>query len=258
MANPLTAVRFSPARNVTALALFGAAMMAWRWLEFARCLRVGDELARVACAFEHSAASDGPRVLFIGDSIAVGCGAARPEDSIAGLIAQEFPHVTIVNRACNGARTAEAIAQLEAEGDARYDLILMNVGGNDILKRTPFETLPAQIDALLVEARRHSDCVICTTTPNIGLVPVFFAPLSWWLTLRSRQLRDLFAAAAQRHGEHYVNFFHPRSTDPFSREWQRYYAQDRFHPSTDCYRYVYSTLRAATPLARVLAAAGGD
>jgi lysophospholipase L1-like esterase len=252
MPNPLTALRFNPARDVTALALFGAAMLTWRWLQFARCLRVGDELARVSSAFERHAGTGGPRVLFVGDSIAVGCGAARPEDSIAGLIAQEFPDVTIVNRARNGARTIEAIEQLKAEGDAKYDVILMNVGGNDILKRTPFESLPAQIDALLAEARQRSDCVICTTSPNIGLVPMFFAPLSWWLTLRSRQLRDLFAEAAGKHGAHYVNFFHPRSTDPFSRDAHRYYAQDRLHPSTDCYRYVYATLRAATPLARVL------
>jgi lysophospholipase L1-like esterase len=254
MTNPLTALRFKPLRDVTALALFGAAVLAWRWLEFARCLRAGDELANLSLAFECRAATEGPRVLFVGDSIAVGCGAARPEDSIAGLLAQEFPNVTIVNRARNGARTVEAIAQLEAEGDAKYDLILMNVGGNDILKRTQFESLPAQIDTLLAEARRRSDCVICTTSPNIGLVPMFFAPLSWWLTLRSRQLRDLFATAAQKRGAHYVNFFHPRSTDPFSREARRYYAPDGFHPSTDCYRYVYSTLREATPLVQVLTA----
>lgn len=254
MTNPLTALRFNPVRDVTALALFGAAVVTWRWLQFARCVRVYDELARVSSAFECRAATGRPRVLFVGDSVAVGCGATRPEDSIEGLIAQDFPDVTIVNRARNGARTAEAIAQLEAEGDAKYDLILITVGTNDILKRTAFETLPAQIDTVLQEARQRSDCVICTTSPNIGLVPMFFAPLSWWLTLRSRQLRDLFAEAANQHGAHYVNFFHPRSTDPFLREAQRYYAPDRVHPSTDCYRYVYSTLRAATPLARVLTA----
>ena len=148
MANPLTALRFNPARDITALALFGAAMVTWRWFQFARCLRVGDELARLSTAFDAvQATAEAPRVLFIGDSIAVGCGAARPEDSIAGLIAQEFPDVAIVNRARNGARTAEAIAQLSAEGDAKYDVILINVGGNDIFKRTPFDSLPAQIDS---------------------------------------------------------------------------------------------------------------
>ena len=50
-----------------------------------------------------------------------------------------------------------------------------------------------------------------------------------------------------RHGAHYVNFFHPRASDPFSREWQRYFASDRLHPSNDCYRYVYEALVKSTP-----------
>lgn len=252
VSNFVTALRFNPARDVTALALFGAAMVTWRWMQFARCLRIGDELARVATGYERHLEHDAPRVLIIGDSIAVGCGAARPEDSIAGLIAHEFPHATIVNRARNGARTAEATAQLHADGHVRYDAILISVGGNDILRRTPFHTLPAQVERLLREARARSDCVICTTTPNIGLVPAFSAPLSWWLTRRSRQLRDLFAETAVRHGAHYVNFFHSRSTDPFSRDWQRYFAADRLHPSAECYRYVYGRLRESTPLVQAL------
>jgi len=244
--------RLNPARDVTALALFGAAMMTWRWFQFARCLRVGDELAKLATAFERHAAQPARRVLIIGDSLAVGCGASRPEESIAGLIAQEFPDVTIVNRARNGARTAEATAQLRVDGDARYDAILISVGGNDVLRRTPFHLLPPQVERLIREACQRSDCVICTTTPNIGLVPAFFPPFSWWLTRRSRQLRDLFAAAAKRYGAHYVNFFHPRSTDPFSREWRRYFAADRLHPSAECYRFVYGRLRESTPLVGAL------
>jgi lysophospholipase L1-like esterase len=245
-------LRLIPARDVTALALFGAAMLTWRWIQFARCLKVGDELARMATAFERHVADAVPRVLIIGDSLAVGCGASRPEESIAGLIAEEFPDVAIVNRARNGARTAEATAQLRMD-DVRYDAILISVGGNDVLRRTPFQVLPPQVERLIREARQRSDCVICTTTPNVGLVPAFFPPLSWWLTRRSRQVRDLFADAAKRHGAHYVNFFHPRSQDPFSREWQRYFAADRLHPSAECYRYVYRRLRESTPLVDALA-----
>ena len=142
MAPSIATPRFYPPRDVTALALLGAAMVTWRWLHFTRCMRLGDELANAALAFECCAAESGPRVLILGDSIAVGCGAACPEDSIAGQISQEFPHVTIVNRARNGARTAETLAQLSADPHPAYDAILINVGGNDILKRTPFRLLP--------------------------------------------------------------------------------------------------------------------
>jgi hypothetical protein len=105
MADPIAALRFRPARDVTALALIGTALVAWRWAQFARYLRIGDELAAGALAYQCKAADHGASVLVIGDSLALGTGAARPEDSIAGLLARQSPHASIVNRACNGART---------------------------------------------------------------------------------------------------------------------------------------------------------
>ena len=179
MARELFSLRPHPARDASALALAGAALAAWRWAQLMRRVRIGEQLAFASCVFECFAADEGPRVLFVGDSVAVGCGAARPEDSIAGLLSADFPQATIVNRARNGARINQTIAQLRAERDARYDAILLNAGGNDILKGTPFDTLPARIDTLLGEARRRSDFVLCTTTPNIGLMPMFFPPLFW-------------------------------------------------------------------------------
>ena len=70
--------------------------------------------------------------------------------------------------------------------------------------------------------------------------------------LGSNMVSTVVQPACERIGAHYVNFVPPRSTDPFSREARRYYARYRLLPSSDCYRYVYATLRAATPLVRVL------
>jgi lysophospholipase L1-like esterase len=188
----------------------------------------------------------------VGDSTGVGTGAARPEDSLAGLLARDHPEATVINLARNGARTIDALRQLQTEAGRRFDLLLIHVGGNDILKRTPIGVLPPLVEALLMMARRMSDHVVVTTTPNVGLCPAFVPPLSWWLTRRSRQVRDIFATAAKRHGAHYVNFFHPRSTDPFWRDSRRFYARDGLHPTTDCYAHVYAALRTATPIAKAL------
>lgn len=238
-----------------ALAVLGTVVTAgaWRWIAFVRCARIGDRLADSAVAFECSAGEDAPRVLVIGDSTGVGTGAERPEDSMAGLLSAQFPHVTVINRARNGARTLDALMQVSDAAAHRYDAVLIHCGGNDVLRRTPLRALAPQVEALIMRARRLSDHVIVTTTPNVGLVPAFFPPFSWWLSRRSRQVCELFAGAAKRHGAHYVNFYHPRASDPFSREWQRYFAADRLHPSTACYRYAYDALVASTPLAVALA-----
>jgi lysophospholipase L1-like esterase len=245
----------APHPGVALLAIVGTAITAaaWRWLEFARCARIGEELANRAIAFECHAGDDAPRVLVVGDSTGVGTGAARPEDSIAGRLSAQFPGVTIVNRARNGARTLDALIQLADEGPGRYDLVLVHVGGNDVLRRTPFRALVPQVEAVMIRARRLSEHVVTTTAPNIGLLPAFFPPFSWWLSRRTKQLCELFADTAKRHGVHYVNFFHSRGSDPFRREWQRYFAQDKLHPSTDCYRYVYDALVKATPIPHALA-----
>lgn len=230
-----------------------AAAAGWRWYRFERLKRIGDRLADAAIVFERPAAGHAATVLVIGDSTGVGTGAARPEDSIAGQLATQFPHAAVVNRARNGARTLDALLQLVDAGAKRYDLVLIHVGGNDVLRRTPLRALGPQVEALMARAGRISDHVVVTTTPNVGLVPAFMPPVSWWLTRRSREVCRLFADAARRHGAHYVDFFHSRATDPFSREPNRFFAEDRLHPSTDCYRYVYQDLVARAPIATALA-----
>ncbi|MFO1395649.1 MAG: SGNH/GDSL hydrolase family protein [Burkholderiales bacterium] len=233
----------------------GASLAAagWRWYRLTQLMRIGDRLADAAVAFERPAAGHAATVLVIGDSTGVGTGAARPEDSIAGQLAAQFPHAAIVNRARNGARTFDALLQIVDAGITRYDLVLIHVGGNDVLRRTPLAALGPQVEALMLRASRLSDHVVLTTTPNVGLVPAFVPPLSWWLTRRSRDVCRLFADAARRHGAHYVDFFHPKATDPFSREPGRFFAEDGLHPSTDCYRYVYEALVARSPIATALA-----
>jgi lysophospholipase L1-like esterase len=247
------AMRPTPAALAAVVSATAAAAGVWGWLRLARCMREGDRLADNAVPFERRGEPHAPRVLVVGDSTGVGTGAARPEDSIAGLLALAFPDVSIVNRAQNGAKTLDAITQLADEFSERYDLVLVHVGGNDVLRRTPLRALAPQVEVLMRLACRISPNVVVTTTPNIGLLPAFFPPISWWMSRRSRVLCSLFAQASKRHGAHYVDFFHSRA-HPFYRESMRYFACDRLHPSTECYRYAFDKMMTGTPIAAVFKA----
>lgn len=231
---------------------FAAAAMVLRWRDLQRCEQLGEWLADRARPFERPLEDAHKRVLVVGDSTGVGTGADHAGDSLAGRLAVDFPGVSIVNRARNGARTRDALHQI-ASADGRYDVVLVHVGGNDILRGTPFGQLVRDVDALMARAAATATNVLVTTTPNIGLCPAFFAPLSWWLTRRSRQVRDLFADTARRHGAQYANFFHTRGRDPFSSEGRRFYAADGLHPSSALYAYVYDALLTTTPLREWLA-----
>ena len=232
-------------------ALAGATALAglWRWSRLVQSMRAGESLADGAIAFQRPGATPhAPAVLVVGDSTGVGTGAARPEDSIAGRLAARFPNVTIVNRAANGARTLDVIAQLAAAGPGRYDLVLVHVGGNDVLRRTPLRALAPQVDVLIRMARKLSPNVIVTSLPNLGLAPMFFRPLSWWVSSRSRRITELYEAAARRHGAHYADFFFDRRTCPFAGDPARYYARDGLHPSGDLYGYVFEKMVESLPI----------
>jgi len=83
---------------------------------------------------------------------------------------------------------------------------------------------------------------------NVGNAPFFFAPLSWIMTSRSRELHAMVRASAAARGAVYVNLFKEAADDPFVRDPQRLHAADGLHPSDDGYALWYSELRSQAAL----------
>ena len=208
----------------------------------------GYRIAGRSLPFERDLPECRRRVLVVGDSTGVGTGAASAQDSIAGLLAREFPDVAVNNRARNGAKAADAVQQLTSLPPGRFDVVLVHVGGNDILRTTPLPQLEQDITAALRAARERSDTVIFMSCPNLGLCPVFFPPFSWLMTMRTRQARELFIRVSRAVGVHYVDLFREKADDVFSRDPRRYFAEDRLHPTSESYRAGYEVLRRETPL----------
>lgn len=234
-----------------------AAMMCYRMATLFVHANKGFRLVGRSRAFERELDPCRARVLVVGDSTGVGTGALRAEDSIAGLLAQEFPDVAVSNRARCGAKAADALQQLEALPEGRrFDAILVHVGGNDILRATPLDQLDKDITAALRAARARADTVIFMSAPNIGLCPVFFPPFSWLLTMRTRQARDIFMRVSAEQRVTYVDLFRERRDDVFSRDPRRYFADDRLHPTSESYRAAYDAIRHGSALHRVLRSAG--
>ncbi|MCK7500846.1 MAG: GDSL-type esterase/lipase family protein [Comamonadaceae bacterium] len=132
------------------------------------------------------------RCFVVGDSTGVGVGAGSAENSLAGLLASEFPEVQVVNVAATGARLIDAIGRAEdiaAQGE-RFDLVLLLVGGNDIFRHTRAKTMREQSRTLLAclgagLARR----TVWLGSANIGAAPVFAPPMSWWFAWRTSARR---------------------------------------------------------------------
>ena len=207
------------------------------------------ELARASEPFQHNTDKPVVRVLVVGDSTAVGTGASTGSESLAGLMARQQPRAQIENRARDGARFTDVLAQLV--GEQRFDIVLVQAGGNDVIRMRGLESLQTDIDRVADRARELADTVVLMPAGNVGNAPFFFAPLSSLMTQRSRALHRFVREAATRTGAVYVNLFHERDDDPFVSN-PALHASDGLHPSSAGYAVWFEQLQVQAGLPQKL------
>ena len=191
------------------------------------------------------------RVLVLGDSTGVGLGANLPGESIPGMLSADHPQVEITNLAVSGARLEDVrqqVAALAPDRASAYDLILLMVGGNDVLRLTPLGRLALHADDLLPELTRMGTKVLWLCSANLGLAPVFVPPWSWWASFRTSRVCLLFEQIATRHGVLFISVYRQRGEEPYSSEPSIYFSLDGVHPSSVAYRVCYEQLREAACL----------
>jgi lysophospholipase L1-like esterase len=192
--------------------------------------------------FERRLAGPAIDVLFVGDSTAVGTGASDNSLSVAGWLAADHPQAQVLNRGANGKRLAELARQLPF-GEKRWDLLVVQIGGNDILRFTPLAAMERDLDKVMAASKDMADTVAILHSGNVGLSPIFLWPLSWIYEERSRQVRALYLRKARQAGIRYVDLFTERHDDLFLKDTATYYSPDLLHPSGDGYRWWYQRLK---------------
>jgi lysophospholipase L1-like esterase len=210
------------------------------------------EIAKKSISFERKSAGAKTYFLIVGDSTGVGTGATISADSVAGRIAGDFPIVDIINLSRNGAKVINVIEQLTSIKDTQYDIILIQIGGNDILGFTDLDELKENIKKMLDIATAKSRHIIVMSTGNVGLAPALFPPFNWIYTARTRKVRDIFIKAAGAAGAEYIDLFREKGADPFYADAKKYYARDFLHPSSAGYRIWYTELRKQSTMTNTL------
>ena len=211
---------------------------------FRRHVAIGRRLALEARPFERRHGTGAARILVLGDSSGVGTGATSPEDSVAGRLARAHPDIVIWNLAQNGLRTAGLIEPLRALQGHTFTAVLIHVGVNDIVRRTPLPPLREQLTEALALARRLSDHVLVLTGGNLGLAPALPPGLGRLITRRTRAVRLLFVEVAAAAGAVYVDMFDGVIDKPFTDNPRRYFARDGFHPNSDGYALWFDAIAA--------------
>ena len=198
-----------------------------------RFIRIGTALADNAIAYSQHPQNPTLRILMVGDSTGVGTGASSPQTSLAGLVGAKYPTADLTNLSVNGAKTSGVIKQLEG-APGTFDLIMIEIGGNDVIRFTDLEESAKGLQAVLDLASSKSKHVLVTSTGNIGTAPLFPAPTRWIIQRQTLKVREVFmrVIAAQTTGVRYTDLYTPPASDPFAKDPPAYYAADFFHPSS--------------------------
>lgn len=189
-------------------------------------------MAAQTVAFSRDLLKPQLKILVVGDSTGLGVGASSPEQSVTGMTAKRFPKATIHNHATNGAKASDVVKQLE-RADNGYDLVMIHVSGNDVVKMTSFKAYKQNIKTVLDLAKTKGKYIVLLPTGNLGSVRIFPLPVRWLLEFRTRRIRAISIAAVANAGKQvrYVDFFVEKAIDPFYLDPEQNFARDYFHPS---------------------------
>ncbi len=170
-------------------------------------------------------------ILVLGDSLAVGVG-APPQKTIAALLGTAL-QANVENVAVSGAQTRDLAGQMERASRDRYDLILIQIGANDVIRLKSLKEAERNMSALLARAQSASDRVVFLTAGNIGDAPLWPWPLSSLYTVRTLNLREKFMALGESYDALYVDIY--AHGNLFASDPARYYAVDNLHLSEEGY-----------------------
>lgn len=227
------------------IGIFLVALVTIEFIQFRIRLSHSQELIKTNDPFSVHPENPRNRILVIGDSTARGVGALEPVNSIAGRLHEDFPQSEIVNVGETGLKTyglREKIGDFSCE---KFDLIVIQIGANDIVRFTRLFRMQDALDDILKTATSCSSEVMLLTSANVGTAPIFSLPLQWAYTRRTLQVREIFMQKAKEHGVIYVDLFQSPQDDPFAQHPEVHYASDDFHPSDEGYGVWYRKIKSA-------------
>lgn len=224
--------------------IYAVSIVAWR-------INVGSAQADKTKPFERILPEAHVRILVSGDSTGVGTGSETPEGSTAGQLGQLFPKAEIINRSTNGRRVSGMIPVLESLQGQHYNLIILQIGGNDILRFTPMVAIERDLASTLQMAKTLSPHVIMLHSGNMGAAPFFPQPWNIIWTARTRPVRDIYIRLAAEHGVQYVDLFQERSEDYLLKNPSQNYYRDGLHPSASGYAYWIDRITEAMRTAKI-------
>ncbi|MDA5095174.1 arylesterase [Aliiroseovarius sp. KMU-50] len=140
-------------------------------------------------------------ILALGDSLTAGYGLNQGEGlvpQLEGWLREQGADVSVINAGVSGDTTAGGKARLGWSLSDDVDIVLVNLGGNDMLRGLPPTETHKNLDAILTELNKRALPSILVRVPG----SLNFGPAE------KKAYDDAFPALAQKHGSAFIpNFF---------------------------------------------------
>lgn len=224
----------------------GLLLVAYWSVRFYLTVQVSKRIIENTVPYERMAENPSRTMLVLGDSTAVGIGADTPEESVAGRVAGEASLEAVENYAVSGAVVHDLTTQAAKASREHYDLILIQIGGNDIIRFTSADTAAQSLREAL-RSLPSADTVLLISAGDVGGATLFPWPIRPFHSKLNRAYHDTFARVAEEEGITYVNFKDAASTKEIRDNPDIYLAADGLHPSSEGYRLWFEEIRPHLP-----------
>lgn len=219
-------------------------LVAYGGIKFYLTVQVSKKLISETIAFEKKGEGTENAVLVLGDSTAVGIGADRPEESVAGRMSAYLNADSVENYAVSGAVIKDLNAQRERATLPKYRLILIQIGGNDIIRFAPAEKAGEELRRA-IRALPEADKVVIISAGDVGGATLFPWPVRPFHTRLNTKYHETFARIASEEGVTYVNFGDSPATKMINEKPEVYLSADGLHPSSEGYRLWFEEIQSS-------------
>lgn len=219
-------------------------LLSYWGIRFYMTVQVSKKIINATVPYEKEASGTGPAVLVLGDSTAVGIGANRPQESVAGRVSAYLAASSVENYARSGAVTNDLPGQIAQATLPRYELILIQIGGNDIIRFMSASRATEHLKHAL-SLLPPADKVVIISAGDVGGATLFPFPVRPFHTKLNKEYHAAFAALALEEGVTYVNFADAPSTKKINEDPKTYLAADGLHPSSEGYRLWFEEIRSS-------------
>ncbi len=215
-----------------------------RTLRSVKFLLSNKSLIHNASSFESSPKTPTAHFVLYGDSTAFGTGTMDQHNSVAGRLAKDYPHAHIDNKAENGALVKDVARKMQEGGEQYYDLVIILIGGNDIVFLQSLKSIKRDLAVMLKKAKEIGGSKVILISPmNVGASLMFWFPINIMYEWRSKSVQKIFQKVSKALDVPLIDLYSPRREDFFAEDPGLYFAPDNIHYSGEGYGYIYNKIK---------------